>query len=133
MPVYFQNEILLYVSELSLCFQGPNAKRKTTVTYTRSQTSISNNKHVLTLLMPYSDLYQLTESPWAELWFPKLTDFFYCSLNILELCLRDWSDWKDETSSSELQLSFACGLKLPTIDNCRQSLYKKSGGLLPVQ
>lgn len=60
----------------------------------------------------------------------KADRFFYASPSILEVCLPDW---KEETSSSELQLSLACGLKLPTIDKCRQGLHEKSGGLLPVQ
>lgn len=89
------------------------------------------NKHVLNLSVPYSDLYWLAESPCAELQFLKLTDFFI-PVQVSWKCVYMIGK-RRLLPLPELQLSLACGLKLPTIDKCRQGLYKKSGGLLPVQ
>lgn len=60
----------------------------------------------------------------------KADRFFYSSPSILEVCLHDW---KEETSSSSRIVAVPCLFETPTIDKCRQGLYKKSGGLLPVQ
>lgn len=83
------------------------------VRYTWSQTSsvmTSINKHVLNLSVPYSDLYWLAESPCAELWFLKLTDFFI-PVQVSWKCVYMIGK-RRLLPLPELQLSLACGLKL---------------------
>lgn len=125
-----------FLSEFSLRFQGPNAKRKELSMLSAIQgpklplVMTNINKPVFNT---FGAIFWSVLAGWVSLcriMVSKADRFFYASPSILEVCLPDW---KEETSSSELQLSLACGLKLPTIDKCRQGLHEKSGGLLPVQ